>query len=71
MDREESGEEMKKPKKKDARGIGAWHNDNAEGYNQALDDIEKWLPSEKEIIEILRKYSYEKQISKAIKERLT
>ncbi len=57
---------MNKPEKKSLNDI--WNNqehkneflknityERAVGYNQACEDWEKWLPSEEEIIEILRK----------------
>lgn len=45
---------IEKPKKKELVQVGTGTFDKKNiGYNQALDDIDKWLPSEKELVDIL------------------
>jgi len=60
---------MKKPEKKGHIGGDlekAWDN----GYNQAIDDYEKFLPSEEEIVEILKNKGSYVAIDKTMQQEL-
>lgn len=69
---------MKRPKKQETRTNSEFDWGYDEGYNQAIKDWEAYLPSEKEIIKILRDnidceyhHRYQiKQTAKAISKRI-
>ena len=69
---------MKRPQKKKPFGmVGTTHFNGTLGYNQALDDMEAYLPKELEIWELIcqQPFVYEKerdlmQVAKAISKRI-
>ena len=71
---------MIKPKKKKLGGEEILLAEEVMGYNQAIDDYEKFLPSEEEIASIVHLYHYgsvfngiddvERDIAKAISKRI-